>query len=65
MGTCGCCSVLINGEPRLSCLTLAVDAEQTDITTVEGLAGGTICTRYSRHSPSAEAVSVDSALQVS
>ena len=31
MGTCGCCSVLINGEPRLSCLTLAVDTEQADI----------------------------------
>ena len=23
MGTCGCCSVLVDGEPRLSCLTLA------------------------------------------
>ena len=40
MGTCGCCSVLIDGEPRLSCLTLAVDTEQADITTVEGLADG-------------------------
>ena len=40
MGTCGCCSVLIDGEPRLSCLTLAVDTEQTEITTVEGLADG-------------------------
>ena len=37
MGTCGCCSVLVNGEPRLSCLTLAVDTERSDITTVEGL----------------------------
>ena len=40
MGTCGCCSVLINGEPRLSCLTLAVEAEGCEITTVEGLADG-------------------------
>ena len=40
MGTCGCCTVLIDGEPRLSCLTLAVEAEQTAITTVEGLADG-------------------------
>jgi len=40
MGTCGCCSVLINGEPRLSCLTLAAEAEGCDITTVEGLADG-------------------------
>lgn len=40
MGTCGCCSVLIDGEPRLSCLTLAIDADATTITTVEGLADG-------------------------
>ncbi len=40
MGTCGCCSVLINGEPRLSCLTLAAEAEGCEITTVEGLADG-------------------------
>ena len=26
MGTCGCCSVLIDGEPKLSCMTLAVEA---------------------------------------
>ena len=40
MGTCGCCSVLIDGEPRLSCLTLAVEADGASITTVEGLADG-------------------------
>ncbi|RJU87832.1 MAG: (2Fe-2S)-binding protein [Candidatus Poseidoniales archaeon] len=40
MGTCGCCSVLIDGEPRLSCLTLAIEANETHITTVEGLADG-------------------------
>ena len=40
MGTCGCCTVLIDGEPRLSCLTLAAEVEQTSITTVEGLADG-------------------------
>jgi len=40
MGTCGCCSVLVNGEPRLSCLTLAAEAEDCEITTVEGLADG-------------------------
>jgi aerobic-type carbon monoxide dehydrogenase small subunit (CoxS/CutS family) len=40
MGTCGCCSVLIDGDPRLSCLTLAIDADATTITTVEGLADG-------------------------
>jgi len=40
MGTCGCCSVLIDGEPRLSCLTLALEAKETRITTVEGLSDG-------------------------
>lgn len=40
MGTCGCCSVLIDGEPRLSCLTLALDVDSTKITTVEGLSDG-------------------------
>ena len=40
MGTCGCCSVLIDGEPRLSCLTLAIEVDGTGITTVEGLADG-------------------------
>ena len=41
MGTCGCCAVLVNGEPRLSCLTLAQEVNDTEITTVEGLAAGT------------------------
>ncbi|HJM30656.1 MAG TPA: 2Fe-2S iron-sulfur cluster-binding protein, partial [Candidatus Thalassarchaeaceae archaeon] len=32
MGTCGCCSVLIDGQPRLSCLTLAAEADNCEIT---------------------------------
>jgi len=40
MGTCGCCSVLVNGKPRLSCLMLAQEANGASITTVEGLANG-------------------------
>ncbi len=40
MGTCGCCAVLVDGEPRLSCLTLAMDVEGRKLTTVEGLADG-------------------------
>lgn len=36
-GVCGACTVLIDGEPALSCLTLAVQAEGCDITTVEYL----------------------------
>ena len=38
VGECGTCSVLIDGEPVYSCLVLGVEAEGTDITTVEGLA---------------------------
>ena len=40
LGTCGCCAVLVDGEPRLSCMTLAGDVEGCAITTVEGLADG-------------------------
>jgi len=36
-GTCGVCTVLQNGKPILSCKTKAVDANGTEITTLEGL----------------------------
>jgi len=39
-GECGACTVLIDDEPRYSCLTLAVEAEGHEITTVEGLLKG-------------------------
>ena len=37
MGTCGACTVLLDGKPAYSCLVLAVDATARQITTVEGL----------------------------
>ena len=40
LGTCGCCTVMVDGNPRLSCLCLAGQVEGTSITTVEGLANG-------------------------
>jgi carbon-monoxide dehydrogenase small subunit len=40
LGECGACAVLIEGEPVLSCLVLALDCEGRAIETVEGLAQG-------------------------
>lgn len=39
-GNCGACTVLMDGEPVCSCVTLAVQAEGHEIRTVEGLADG-------------------------
>ncbi len=39
-GECGACTVLIDGKPRYSCMTLAVEADGHEITTVEGLLAG-------------------------
>ena len=38
-GACGACTVLIDGKPRLSCLTFAVQARGKAITTIEDIAG--------------------------
>ena len=39
-GECGACTVLIDGRPRYACMTLAVEADGHEITTVEGLMNG-------------------------
>jgi aerobic-type carbon monoxide dehydrogenase small subunit (CoxS/CutS family) len=41
LGTCGCCTVMLDGRPTLSCLTLATLAEGKAITTIEGVSRGT------------------------
>jgi aerobic-type carbon monoxide dehydrogenase small subunit (CoxS/CutS family) len=40
VGECGTCTVLLNGKPVRSCLMLAIQAENTEVTTLEGLAEG-------------------------
>ena len=40
-GACGACTVLLDGNRVLSCLTLAVQAEGREVRTIEGLAGAT------------------------
>jgi aerobic-type carbon monoxide dehydrogenase small subunit (CoxS/CutS family) len=40
LGECGACAVLVDGEPQLSCLVLALECEGRAIETVEGMAAG-------------------------
>ena len=39
-GECGACTVIYNGRPINSCVTMAADANGAEITTIEGLANG-------------------------
>ncbi|PYN12959.1 MAG: (2Fe-2S)-binding protein, partial [Candidatus Rokuibacteriota bacterium] len=40
LGECGTCTVLVDGQPVLSCLALPLETEGRRITTIEGLADG-------------------------
>ena len=39
-GECGACTVLVDGEPRLACITLAASCAGRNVETIEGLATG-------------------------
>jgi carbon-monoxide dehydrogenase small subunit len=38
LGECGTCTVLVDGQPVLSCVTLPIECEGRQVTTVEGMA---------------------------
>jgi carbon-monoxide dehydrogenase small subunit len=40
IGECGACTVHVNGEPVLGCMTLAVDCDGKSVETIEGLSDG-------------------------
>ncbi|MBN2334015.1 (2Fe-2S)-binding protein [Candidatus Bathyarchaeota archaeon] len=40
IGECGACTVLLDGEPVLGCMTLAVDCDGRSVDTIEGLSDG-------------------------
>jgi len=41
LGECGCCTVLVDGQPVLSCLALGVALDGHEVGTIEGVADGT------------------------
>ena len=47
-GECGACTVLVDGQPRLACITLAASVEGRTIETIEGLASSAAGGRMSR-----------------
>jgi aerobic-type carbon monoxide dehydrogenase small subunit (CoxS/CutS family) len=48
-GVCGACTVLLDGVSVRSCLTLAVQAEGSEIVTVEGLEWGPLQEAFRKH----------------
>lgn len=42
IGECGACTVLLDGEPILGCLTFAMAAQSREIVTIEGISDGRV-----------------------
>lgn len=48
-GVCGACTIIVDGEPVRACLMFAVQAEGSDIRTVEGLGGSALQEAFMVH----------------
>ncbi|MFD0050060.1 (2Fe-2S)-binding protein [Actinomycetes bacterium NPDC127524] len=48
-GDCGACTILMNGRPMKSCLVLAIEAEDSEITTIEGIGASPIQKAFVDH----------------
>jgi aerobic-type carbon monoxide dehydrogenase small subunit (CoxS/CutS family) len=48
-GVCGACTVQVDGEPVRSCLMLAIQAEGSDVRTIEGLEPGPLHQSFHEH----------------
>ena len=49
VGDCGACTVLVDGAPRLACITLAGDVAGCEVETIEGGVSGPIEAAFDRH----------------
>src|SRR5574337_108619 len=50
-GECGACTVLVDGQPRLACITLAASVEAREVETIESLVAGGRLSALQRHEP--------------